>query len=101
MDSALENTLFNLRLEWFVGFCDADANFQVFPKKRSYIKKDGSLSEYYNIGYGFHVGLSMKDLDLLIKTRDLFNSIGNIYTYPSRDEARWAVTKKTELVYLI
>ena len=99
MDMA--NTLFNLWLEWFVGFCDADANFQVFPKKRSYIKKDGSLSEYYNIGYGFHVSLSMKDLDLLIKTKDMFNSIGIIYTYPSRDEARWAVTKKAELVYLI
>ena len=43
----------------------------------------------------------MKDLDLLLKFKDLFNSIGNIYTYSSGDEARWAVTKKTELVYLI
>lgn len=97
----MEKALFKKWLEWFVGFCDADANFQVFPKKRSYIKKEGSLSEYYNIGYGFHVSLSMKDLDLLLKTKDLFNSIGNIYTYPSRDEARFCVTKKTELVYLI
>ena len=29
----MEKSLFNLWLEWFVGFCDADANFQVFPKK--------------------------------------------------------------------
>lgn len=29
----MEKALFNLWVEWFVGFCDADANFQVFPKK--------------------------------------------------------------------
>ena len=35
----MEKAFFNLWLEWFVGFCDADANFQVFPKKRSYLTK--------------------------------------------------------------
>lgn len=54
------NTLFYLWLEWFVGFCDADANFQVFPKKRIYHTKDNKVTEYYNIGYGFHIGLSIK-----------------------------------------
>ena len=53
----MEKALFNLWLEWFVGFCDADANFQVFPKKRSYVKKSGISSNYYNIGYGFHVSV--------------------------------------------
>nr|CBY89748.1 putative LAGLIDADG homing endonuclease [Pycnoporellus fulgens] len=94
-------TLFNLWLEWFVGFCDADANFQVFPKKRIYQTKDNKVTEYYNIGYGFHIGLSIKDLPLLEKIQNQFNGIGHIYSYPSRDEARWAVTKKTELKYLI
>lgn len=93
--------LFNTWVEWFVGFCDADSNFQVFPKKRSYIKKDGTLSEYYNIGYGFHISLSIRDLLLLKKIQTQLNSIGHIYTYPSKDEARWAVTKKSELIYLI
>ena len=56
-----------LWLEWFVGFCDGDSNFQIFPKKRSYLKKDGTLSEYINIGYGFHISLSIVDLPLLKK----------------------------------
>ena len=34
-------------IEWLIGFCDADANFQIFPKQRNYLKKDGSLSNYY------------------------------------------------------
>lgn len=34
-------------LEWFVGFCDAEGNFQTFPKKR--VRVDGST--YYNVGY--------------------------------------------------
>ncbi|OAX30699.1 endonuclease, partial [Rhizopogon vinicolor AM-OR11-026] len=97
----MKNSLFNLWLEWFIGFCDADANFQVFPKKRSYKKKDGNLSEYYNIGYGFHISLSIKDKSLLEKMKTQLNSIGHIYVYPLRDEVRWAVTKKSELIYLI
>ena len=97
----MEKSLFNLWLEWFVGFCDADANFQVFPKKRSYLTKEGILNEYYNIGYGFHIGLSIKDLPILEKVQTQLNSIGHIYVYSHRDEARWAVTKKTELISLI
>lgn len=97
----MEKTLFNLWLEWFVGFSDGDANFQVFPKKRSYLTKKGTLNEYYNIGYGFHIALSIVDLPLLKKIQNQFNSIGHIYTYPGRDESRWAVTKKAELIYLI
>jgi len=32
---------------------DADGSFQIFPKKRSYIKKSGIISEYINIGYSY------------------------------------------------
>lgn len=88
-------------IEWFVGFCDGDSNFQVFPKLRSYIKKDGSSSNYYNIGYGFHIGLNSKDLPLLLDIKSQLNDIGHIYDYPSRDEARFAVTKLAELEFLI
>lgn len=88
-------------IEWFVGFCDADGNFQTFPKLRSYIKKDGTTSNYYNIGYGFHISLSSKDLPLLLDIQTRLNNIGHIYEYPSRDEARFAVTKLAELKYLI
>ncbi len=102
----MEKTLFNLWLEWFVGFSDGDANFQVFPSapagvKRSYLTKNGTETEYYNIGYGFHISLSIVDLPLLEKIQIQLNSIGHIYTYPNKNEARWAVTKKAELIYLI
>jgi len=89
-------------IEWFVGFCDADANFQVFPKKRSYVKKkDGKLSEYINIGYGFHLSLSEKDANLLKEIQLKLNGIGNYYDYPEKEESRLAITKKIELEFLI
>lgn len=98
----MENKTINKNwIEWFVGFCDADANFQVFPKKRSYLKKDGTLSEYINIGYGFHISLSIRDKDLIKDFQFKFNNIGHIYTNPEKEESRWAVTKKSELIYLI
>ena len=80
-------------IEWFIGFCDADGNFQVFPKKRSYDKKSGISSDYFNIGYGFHVSLNFKDFPLLQKAQVNLSNIGHIYEYPLRDEARFSVTK--------
>lgn len=88
-------------IEWFIGFCDADGNFQVFPKKRSYVKKSGISSDYFNIGYGFHVSLNFKDFPLLQKAQVNLSNIGHIYEYPLRDEARFSVTKLIELNYLI
>jgi len=96
------NTIINPSwIQWFIGFCDADANFQVFPKQRSYKKKDGSTSNYYNIGAGFHIGLNIIDLPLLLNIQKQLNNIGHIYEYPSRNEARFAVTRLDELKYLI
>jgi hypothetical protein len=88
-------------LQWFVGFIDADGSFQIFPKKRSYIKKNGQSSEYINIGYGFHIGLSINDKQLLIDIQKKLNNIGHIYEYPERNEIRLAITKLIELNYLI
>jgi hypothetical protein len=101
MRRAFNNTINRNWIEWFIGFCDADANFQVFPKVRSYLKKDGTPSNYYNIGYGFHISLSSKDLPLLQSIQNILNGIGHIYEYPSRDEARLSVTKLADLKYLI
>lgn len=83
MRRAFNNTINRNWIEWFIGFCDADANFQVFPKVRSYLKKDGTPSNYYNIGYGFHISLSSKDLPLLKSIQNILNGIGHIYEYPS------------------
>ena len=88
-------------IEWFIGFCDADGNFQTFPKHRKYLKKDGSLSEYYNIGYGIHISLSIKDLGLIQEIQNTLNGVGHIYTYPDREEARLSITKTKELVWMI
>lgn len=51
-------------LQWFVGFNDAEGNFQVFPKKR--ILKFGEISKY-NVGHSYHLSLHSRDA-LLIKT---------------------------------
>ena len=75
--------------------------FKCFLKKRSYVKKIGISSNYYNIGYGFNVSLNIKDLSLLQKAQQNLNNIGHIYEYPLRDEARFSVTKLIELNYLI
>jgi len=90
-----KNNLNKNWIEWFIGFCDADANFQVFPKVRK-----SERGVYYNIGYGFHISLSNKDLDLLI---DIQNKLkrGKIYEYPEKEEARLAITKLEELKWLI
>lgn len=50
-------------LMWFIGFCDAEGNFQIYPKKR--LSKKG---EYYNIGYGFHLGIHSEDAHLINST---------------------------------
>jgi hypothetical protein len=56
----MKNILLKLNknwISWFIGFCDAEANFQTFPKKRSYatipLGQNDKFSNYYNIGYGF------------------------------------------------
>ena len=80
-----KNNLNKNWIEWFIGFCDADANFQVFPKVRK-----SERGVYYNIGYGFHISLSDKDLDLLIDIQNKLK-IGKIYEYPEKEEARLAI----------
>lgn len=73
---------------WLIGFLDAEGNFQIFPKKR--LREDGSI-KYYNVGYGFHLSLSIKDREIIIRSK--LNSIGKIYSYNNRGEVRLAVTK--------
>ncbi len=58
LSNDMEKTLFNLWLEWFVGFSGGDANFQVFPSapagvERSYLTKNGTETEYYILAMVF------------------------------------------------
>jgi len=73
-------------LEWFIGFADAECNFQTFPsffrkresspsgetfpKKRE--RADGTT--YYNVGYGFNLGLHLQDKELIYQ---IHNKLGN------------------------
>ena len=61
--------------KWFIGFMDADGNFQVFKKKRSNKLISGDISEYYNVGYGIHISLSERDIILLEEINNLLNFI--------------------------
>ena len=83
---------------WFVGFLDAEGNFQVYPKKR--VLKSGEVSKY-NVGLGFHLSLHSRDIDILIDIKKKLNDIGVIYKYKDRLEARLAVNDRSSLLYLI
>lgn len=53
--------------------------------------------------YGFHLGLHLKDKQLIEEIRFKLGNIGNIYEYSSenKNEIHFAVTKKEELKWLI
>lgn len=84
-------------LNWFVGFCDAECNFQVYPKKRTL--KSGDVSKY-NVGYGFHLALHKKDLGIIESVYNKLGKIGTINISPSKDEARLAVNDRASLILL-
>ena len=59
IQSMSNNLLINssdLWFSWFAGFLDAEGNFQVFKKNRIH---------YYNIGFGFHLSLHIRDHSIL------------------------------------
>ena len=85
-------------VQWFIGFCDAEGNFQVYPKKR--VLKSGEISKY-NIGTSFHLSLHSKDIEILRNIKNRLNNIGVIYEYRDKPDARLAVNDKLGLLYLI
>lgn len=85
-------------VKWFVGFCDAEGNFQLYPKKR--VLKSGVVSKY-NVGLGFHLSLHSRDTELLQGIRSILNNIGTFYTYNTRDEVRIAVNDRPGLKALV
>lgn len=90
-------------IEWFVGFSDAEGNFQVYPKKR--VLKSGEISKY-NVGLAFHLSLHSRD-SVIISTiyQKLQNvklkNVGTIYTYKNRPEIRIAINDRSGLESLI
>lgn len=95
----MENkTIFNEKwFSWFIGFIDAEGNFQTYPKKR--VLTSGELARY-NIGYGFHLSLYKRDIDILKYIKSKLDK-GVIYEYKDKPDSRLAINKKSELIYLI
>lgn len=88
----------NKFLTWFVGFCDAEANFQTTFVKR--INKKGQLTSY-GIKYGFYIGLHEQDKPLLEYIQQKLNNIGKIYEYPLKKECRYSIYTHDDLKWLI
>lgn len=79
---------------WFLGFVDAEGNFQTYPKKR--LLKSGEVSKY-NIGLGFHISLHLRDLSL-IKTIHSKLNVGIISVNEKKNDARLAVNDKAGIL---
>lgn len=85
-------------IQWFIGFMDAEGNFQLFPKVRK--DKNGNISRY-GLGYGFHMGLSSRDTALVEHIQCKLQGLGKVYIYPHKEEAHYAITRKQELLLFI
>lgn len=84
-------------LQWFVGFNDAEGNFQVFPKKR--VLKSGEISSY-NVGLAYHLSLHSRDAALIKDIQQKLDNIGVIYEYENKPDCRLAVGDRKGLLYL-
>ena len=85
-------------LPWFVGFSDAEAGFQVYPKKR--ILKSGILSKI-NVGHSYHLSLHKKDLSIIKDIHSVLNNVGSVYEYKDKMDSRLAINDKDGLLYVI
>jgi LAGLIDADG endonuclease len=83
---------------WFAGFCDAEGNFQTTKFKR--INKKGIITSI-GLKYSFHIGLHLRDKELLKLIQSKLNNIGKVYEYNEKEEAHLAVYKIEELKWLI
>jgi hypothetical protein len=62
MDMEKNELYYKRWLQWFIGFSDAEGNFQLHAKKR--VLKSGEISKY-NVGYSFTIALYSRDSELI------------------------------------
>lgn len=86
-----------LWLQWFIGFNDAEGNFQVYPKKR--VLKSGEIS-HYGVGCAYHLSLHSRDATLIKDIHEKLDNIGVIYEYQNKPDCRLAVGDRNGLLYL-
>lgn len=84
-------------LQWFVGFNDAEGNFQVFPKKR--VLKSGEISSY-SVGHSYHLSLHSRDAVLIKDIQQKLGNVGVIYEYKNKPDCRLAVGDRKSLLSL-
>lgn len=99
----MNNNNFNNNIDfkfysWFIGFCDAEGNFQTTTLKR--INKLGNITSI-GLKYSFHMGLHLRDKNLLELIQTKLNNMGKIYIYEKKEEAHLAIYKVEELKWLI
>jgi hypothetical protein len=85
-------------LQWFIGFNDAEGNFQVYPKKR--VLKSGEISNY-SVGHSYHLSLHSRDASLIKDIQQILDNVGVIYEYLNKPDCRLAVGDQKGLFYLI
>ncbi|MBP1357806.1 MAG: LAGLIDADG family homing endonuclease [Sulfolobus sp.] len=79
------------RIQWFIGLLDAEGNFQVSPRKRTNSK--GVLIGY-GVLVGFHLGMHIREAEMIKSIQVILGNIGKIYLYPHKQEVHYAITKK-------
>lgn len=83
---------------WFAGFCDAEGNFQTTKFNR--VNKKGIITSI-GLKYSFHIGLQLRDKELLELIQTKLNNMGKIYEYVKKEEAHLAIYKIEDLKWLI
>ena len=85
-------------IQWFLGFVDAEGNFQTTKVKR--VNKEGIIS-HYTLQYSFHLSLHIRDKELIQDIKKMLDNIGIIYEYPNRNEVHYSIAKRQELIWII
>lgn len=79
-------------IPWFIGFLDAEGNFQVtFSANKN---KDKTIITSYTAIVSIHIGLNIVDKDVLFFIQNSLGNIGKVYLYPHRNEAHYYLSKK-------
>lgn len=82
-----------------MGLLDAEGNFQVFPKVRKN-KVTGAITSY-GVGYHFHLGMALRDLELIKTIQSVFGGRGKIYEYPAKPEAHYVISRLADMQWLL
>lgn len=84
---------------WFIGFVDAEGNFNISKKKR--INKQNIITST-GLGYEFHLSLHQRDLDLINYIQSNINNLGKVYNYENKKEIHLVINNKNkDLEWLI